>query len=155
METKSENDNVASSVPKTKKVKKNTILIIEEDDKCEVKKNNDICEYIEQIDINFKKCVKGYHLINSSSINETIWEDINAIIFSSSGIDIYSKSDGSHSSGMDINSSLGRISNKSAKYADNKKSIDLFFNKHKGLILTGLIFLLLYLIFQEFITGNY
>ena len=116
---------VSGNNTKPPKVKKNTILIIEEDDKCEVKKNNDICEYIEQIDINFKKCVKGYHLINSSSINETIWEDINAIIFSSSGIDIYSKSDGSHSSGMDINSSLGRISNKSAKYANNKKSIDI------------------------------
>ena len=127
METTPEIDNVivASFVSNTKKIKKHQILIIEEDDNCEVKQINDICEYIEQIDINFKKCVKGYHLINSSSINETIWEDINAIIFSSSGIDIYSKSDGSHSSGMDINCSLGRISNKSAKYANNKKSIDI------------------------------
>jgi hypothetical protein len=94
-------------------------------DKCEVKSITDICENIELIDINFKKCVKGYHLINSSSINETIWEDINAIIFTSLGINIYSKSDGSHSSGMDINCSLGRISNKSAKYSNNTKSIDI------------------------------
>ena len=97
------------------------ILIINEEDKCKVKCIYDICENVELIDTNFKKCVKCYHLINSSSINETIWEDINAIIFSSLGILIYSKSDGSHSSGMDINCSLGRISNKSAKYSNNKK----------------------------------
>jgi len=110
-----------------KKIKKtkNIEFIIEDDDICEIKSITDICKNIELIDINFKKCVKGYHLINSSSINETIWEDINAIIFSSLGIDIYSKSDGSHSSGMDINCSLGRISNKSAKYSNNKKSIDI------------------------------
>ena len=53
--------------------------------KYEVKHITDICE-MELIDITFKKCVKGYHLINSSSINETIWEDINAIIFNSLGI---------------------------------------------------------------------
>ena len=126
METKSEinNDIIISSVSKTKKVKKRPMLIIE-DDNCEVKSITDVCENIELININFNKCVKGYHLINSSSINETMWEDINAIIFSSLGINIYSKSDGSHSSGMDINCSLGRISNKSAKYTSNKKSIDI------------------------------
>jgi hypothetical protein len=59
-----------------------------------------------------KKCTKGYHLINSSPINETIWEDINAQIFTSLGIQILFKSDGSHSS------SIGRISNKSAKYTN-------------------------------------
>ena len=101
------------------------ILIINDQDKCKEKCIYDICENVELIDVNFKKCVKCYHLINSSSINETIWEDINAIIFSSLGILIYSKSDGSHSSGMDINCSLGRISNKSAKYSNNKKSIDI------------------------------
>ena len=77
------------------------------------------------INSNFNKCVEGYHLINSSAINETIWEDINATVFSVSGIEIYSKSDGSHLSGMDINCSLGGISNKSAKYSNNKKSIDI------------------------------
>jgi len=77
------------------------------------------------INSNFNKCVEGYHLINSSAINETIWEDINATVFSASGIEVYSKSDGSHLSGMDINCSLGGISNKSAKYSNNKKSIDI------------------------------
>jgi hypothetical protein len=109
----------------TSKVNKQPILIIENDDEYEVKSITDIFENPELIDINFKKCVKGYHLINSSFINETIWEDINATIFSSLGIDVYFKSNGGHSSGMDINSSLGRISNKSAKYSPNKKSIDI------------------------------
>lgn len=115
METKLEINNVINSsyISNTKKSKEESILI------------TDICENIELIDINFKKCIRGYHLINSSSINETIWEDINAIILSSLGIDIYSKSNGSHSSGMDINCSLGRISNKSAKYSNNKKNINI------------------------------
>jgi hypothetical protein len=91
----------------------------------EVKSITTICENSELINVNFEKCVKGYHLINSSPINETIWEDINATILSSLRINIYSKSDGSHSSGMDINCSLGRISNKSAKYSNNKKSINI------------------------------
>jgi hypothetical protein len=80
---------------------------------------------IDLININFGKCVTGYHLVNTSSINETIWEDINTIIFKSLGIDIYSTSDGSHLSGMDINCSLGKISNKSAKYSNNKNTIDI------------------------------
>ena len=116
---------VSSSVPNRANDNKRPIFIIEDDDKCEVKSISDVCENVELIDINFKKCIKGYHLINSSSINETMWEDINALIFSSLGIDIYSKSDGSHSSGMDIQCSLGGISNKSAKYSNNKKSIDI------------------------------
>jgi hypothetical protein len=92
---------------------------------CVLKNIYDVCENNALIDANFKKCVKGYHLLNSSPINETIWEDINTLIFQSLGIEVYSKSDGSHSSGMDISSSLGNISNKSAKYAANKKSIDI------------------------------
>jgi hypothetical protein len=84
-----------------------------------------IFEDIELININFKKCVKGYHLINSASINKETWEEINAMIFSSVGIDIYSKSDGSHLPGMDIHCSLGRISNKSAKYSKTKISFDI------------------------------
>lgn len=123
LETESNN----KTIIKPKKSKKHILIIEEEkkDNTHNVKNINDICENVELIDVNFKKCVKCYHLINSSSINETIWEDINSIIFSSLGIEIYSKSDGSHLSGMDINCSLGRISNKSAKYSNNKKSIDI------------------------------
>lgn len=112
------------SVSETNKVNEQAVSIIE-NDTYKIKNISDVCKDVELIDVNFKKCVKGYHLINSSSINETIWEDINASIFSSLGIVIYSKSNGSHSSGMDINCLLGRISNKSAKYSHNKKSINI------------------------------
>ena len=54
METKTEISNVivVSSVPKTKKIKKQQILIIENDDKCEVKSITDICE---NLYLKFKK----------------------------------------------------------------------------------------------------
>jgi hypothetical protein len=107
-----------------KKRAKKVLLIIEDDISVVQKIHNTVINY-ELINMNFKKCVKGYHLINSSPINETIWEDLNAIIFSASGIEMYSKSDGSHSSGMDINCSLGRISNKSSKYSNHKSCIDI------------------------------
>ena len=77
------------------------------------------------IDENFKKGIAGYHLVCSDPINETTWEGINAIVFAKSGIDVYYKSSGSHSSGMDIHCALGRISNKSAKYSSGKRSIDI------------------------------
>ena len=85
-----------------------------------VNENINILQNKEFINIQFNKCIKGFHLVNTSPINETIWEDINAVIFTSIDIKVYSKSEGSHSSGMDIHSSLGRISNKSAKYASSK-----------------------------------
>lgn len=107
------------------KNEKQFISNIEDGNKCKMKIITDICENIELIDLNFKKCVGGYHLVNSSPINETIWEDINTLILSSLKIDIYSKSNGSHSSGMDINCSLGKISNKSAKYSNNRTSFDI------------------------------
>jgi len=80
---------------------------------------------VEFLDKNFKKCVKGYHSINSSPINETMWEDIQSTVHSSVGVAIYSKSDGSHLSGMDIDSSIGTFSNKSAKWSKDHKSLDI------------------------------
>lgn len=85
----------------------------------------DFTEYLPVLAPLFYKCVAGYHSINPSPINETIWEDINATVFTSSGIPVYSKSDGSHSPGMDIDSAIGKLSNKSAKYSRDKKSIDV------------------------------
>jgi len=79
----------------------------------------------ELINENFTKCVRGYHLINNSPIKEAVWEDINSTVFVRSGIEVFSKSDGSHLSGMDINSALGRISNKSAKYSSGKTHFDI------------------------------
>ena len=119
-----ENIDELSNMFKVVSLEENIKTIIESDDNHEVKSIHDVCN-IELLNMIFNKCVKGYHLINVSPINETIWEDINALIFSLSNVEIYSKSDGSHSSGMDINCSLGRISNKSAKYSNNKKSIDI------------------------------
>jgi len=82
-----------------------------------------ICEH--KLNANFGKCVTGFHMLNKCPIKEAIWEDVNSLIFSSCGIDIYSKSDGSHLPGMDIDSSFGRLSNKSVKYLKNKKNIDI------------------------------
>jgi hypothetical protein len=69
---------------------------------------------------NFKKCVQGYHLINSEPLKEAVWEAVNAQVFVASGISVESKSSGSHSPGSDITCAIGNISNKSAKY-DGKK----------------------------------
>jgi hypothetical protein len=86
---------------------------------------SDDCDEYSLFDFNFKKSVTGYHYINSTPINETVWEDINSLIFSKSNIEIHSKSDGSHSSGMDIHSSFGRISNKSSKYSSHRKKFSV------------------------------
>jgi len=80
------------------------------------------CLNKELIDLNFKKCIQGYHLINKSPVNETIWEDLNYLIFTSIGIDVYLQSEGSHLPGMDINTSLGGISNKSCKFLTKKQN---------------------------------
>ena len=77
------------------------------------------------VSVAFGKCIKGYHLINTTPVNETVWEDLNSLIFQSIGIQVHSKSDGSHAPGMDIRSTFGNLSNKSAKYTKNKKSIDI------------------------------
>jgi hypothetical protein len=69
--------------------------------------------------------MNGFHLINSCNINEKIWEDLNSLIFTKSGIEVISKSDGNHLPGMDIQTSLGGISNKSSKYSSQRKSIDI------------------------------
>ena len=101
--------------------KKHPTQIVEDVDKYEAKCITDIFEKRELLDVNFKKCVTGYHLINETVIKETMWESINSQILESSGIKVYSKSDGGHKSGMDIDCSLGKFSNKSSIYSKNKK----------------------------------
>jgi len=64
----------------------------------------------------FKKCVRGYHLINMDPIKESVWESINSLVLTHSGGIVYEKSSGSHSPGSDISSSVGNFSNKSVKY---------------------------------------
>lgn len=84
-----------------------------------------ICSEFPLIDNHFKKCVEGYGLINSSPIKEAIWEEINKTIFSSLGITIYSQSKGGHAPGMDMDCSIGRISNKTSKYSNNRINFDI------------------------------
>ena len=64
----------------------------------------------------FTLCVKGYHMLNTDPIKEAVWESINAVVFKYSGIQIISQACGSHSSGSDIETDIGKFSNKSAKY---------------------------------------
>ena len=73
----------------------------------------------------FTKILKGFHLVNVNPVNEKTWEDLNTAIFSTLPIEIYSTSNGSHSPGADIYSSLGNFSNKTAKYTKNRKSFDV------------------------------
>ena len=112
--------------------KSKRLLVITDDDDTEdlnekqrIKSREYFSKNAVQINAIFNKCVKCYHLMNCSPIKESLWEDVNAMIFSSSGIEVYSKSDGGHSPGMDICCALGNISNKSVKYAGEKKSIDM------------------------------
>ena len=69
---------------------------------------------------NFAKCVKGYHLLNTEPLNETIWETINSQVLIASGFSVSQTSSGSHTSGKDITCSFGGLSNKSSKYTKNK-----------------------------------
>lgn len=64
-------------------------------------------------------------MINSSPVNEKVWENINSMIFTSSGINVYSNTYNNHLSGMDIDCSLGKISNKSTKYAKMRNSFEI------------------------------
>lgn len=82
-------------------------------------------EFNADFNLNFTKCVKGYHLINDDPIKETPWEDINAIILNASGCFIESQSNGSHKSGGDLSCSFGDLSNKSTKYDTGCKSFKI------------------------------
>jgi len=73
-------------------------------------------ELLEGFECYFKKCIRGYHLINLDPVKESVWESINSQVISHSGESIYKQSSGSHSSGSDISSSIGNFSNKSVKY---------------------------------------
>lgn len=101
-----------SIVLKKKVGKKKSVMVLEE---VPVTINK------EQFADNFKRCVMGYHFINSEPINETVWEGINGQVLQISGCDVMATSSGSHSSGRDIVCGLGGLSNKSAKYTKGKK----------------------------------
>jgi hypothetical protein len=82
-------------------------------------KNATRLEYI------FQKCIRGYHLVNPSPVNETAWENINTMILTTLGIPVYEESSGSHASGMDIDCLWGTLINKSAKYSKQKKNFKI------------------------------
>lgn len=70
----------------------------------------------------FTKCIKGYHLINDTPIKESTWEDINIEILNATGNVVKSSSNGSHAPGADIVCSLGKFSNKTARYESGNSS---------------------------------
>lgn len=73
-------------------------------------------ELSEGLESYFKKCVRGYHLLNLDPIKESVWETINTQVLTHSGCTVFSQASGSHSPGSDISSSVGNFSNKSVKY---------------------------------------
>jgi hypothetical protein len=77
-------------------------------------------ELVEGFKQYFKRCIRGYHLINLDPIKEAVWESINSQVLTHSGGTVYEKSSGSHSPGSDISSSVGNFSNKSVKYDSPK-----------------------------------
>jgi hypothetical protein len=70
----------------------------------------------------FKKCVRGYHILNKDPIKESVWEAINTQVLLHAGCTVASQSNGSHAPGSDICSSLGNLSNKSVKYNESSRS---------------------------------
>lgn len=59
---------------------------------------------------------RGYHLLMDEPVKEAVWEAVNRDILNKAGCPVTSTADGSHTSGADIQCSLGALSNKSVKY---------------------------------------
>ena len=64
----------------------------------------------------FSQCVQGYHFMNDTPINETMWEDINAEVLTAAGCEVFHQANGGHKSGADLFTSIGNLSNKSSQY---------------------------------------
>jgi len=79
----------------------------------------------EEIAHKFGLCVQGYHMLNRDPIKESVWEQINSQIFKHSGIQVVTQACGSHSSGCDIETNIGKFSNKSAKYDKNSNEFSI------------------------------
>ena len=85
-------------------------------EKCNTTEMNPLATYRAAYATAFSPTVQGFHLVNESPIKESIWENLNAEIFSAAGCAVTSKSDGGHKSGADIVCAIGGISNKSSSY---------------------------------------
>jgi len=79
-------------------------------------------ELTQSFAVYFKKCVRGYHLLNVEPIKESVWEAINTQVFTHAGCTVFSQASGSHSPGADISSNVGNFSNKSVKYESSSHS---------------------------------
>jgi hypothetical protein len=75
---------------------------------------------------NFIKTINGYHILSKEPIKEARWEEINAEVLINSDYKIDKLSSGAHNSGCDIVSSLGNLSNKTAKINKNCISISSY-----------------------------
>ena len=73
----------------------------------------------------FYKYLDGYHYVNNDVLKEAKWESINSSILKKCGETVYKDTNGDHSPGVDIVSSLGRQSNKTAKLNSRKNTIDI------------------------------
>lgn len=74
-----------------------------------IKKNNI------EIKTNFNKIIISYHIIHKDVIKESSWEEINYQIFINSNIHVSNISNGSHKSGIDLQTIIGNFSNKTGK----------------------------------------
>lgn len=71
------------------------------------------------IKLNFISALNGYHMINTDSLKESVWESINSLVFLKSDYIIYKTSSGSHQSGCDLYTNFGNFSNKTSKIEKN------------------------------------
>jgi len=75
---------------------------------------------------NFHTTISGFHHISNEPLKEARWEDINGEILESSGCKIMNKSCGSHKSGCDIESNIGKLSNKTTIIKNNMLAISSY-----------------------------
>lgn len=73
----------------------------------------------------FRDEVKGYHILNSKPIKESVWESINANIVSSHCV-VSEEAMGNHLSGIDNKFDDWRISNKTAKVVNDNVRVSSY-----------------------------
>ncbi len=75
---------------------------------------------------NFKKAIHVHHCLFDKIINEKLWETLYFEILLSTNVKIFRPSSESHLSGMDISTSIGKFSNKTAKIIGNYFSVSSY-----------------------------
>ena len=79
-----------------------------------------------ELKLNFKKALIGYHMVNKNSLKEAQWEEINSQILTKSNCTILEEANGSHKSGCDLKSCIGKFSNKTTKQAGEYYNISSY-----------------------------